>query len=97
MQSGSTSINDSDLQPDQAGHGPRPPGAVHPSVVPGTEGGADYIHEPWMLGVGGQLPIVDVTASMQDAKDRIWEIRRSAGLIAMPMRFSASMALAKRG
>ena len=24
-------------------------------------------------------PIVDVTASMQMAKDRIWEIRRSAG------------------
>ena len=32
-----------------------------------------------MLGGGMPAPIVDVTESMQHAKDRIWEIRRSAG------------------
>ena len=32
-----------------------------------------------MLGGGMPAPIVDVTASMQEAKDRIWAIRRSAG------------------
>jgi deoxyribodipyrimidine photo-lyase len=40
---------------------------------------AIYIHEPWELGGGMPSPIVDVTASMQQAKDRIWAIRRSAG------------------
>ena len=38
-----------------------------------------HIHEPWMLGGGMPAPIVDVTASMQEAKERIWKIRRSAG------------------
>jgi deoxyribodipyrimidine photo-lyase len=38
-----------------------------------------HIHEPWMLGGGRPTPIVDVTASMQEAKDRIWAIRRSTG------------------
>ena len=32
-----------------------------------------------MLGGGMPAPIVDVTASMQEAKERIWKIRRSAG------------------
>jgi deoxyribodipyrimidine photo-lyase len=40
---------------------------------------AIYIHEPWELGGGMPAPIVDVTTSMQEAKDRIWAIRRSAG------------------
>ena len=38
-----------------------------------------HIHEPWELGGGMPTPIVDVTASMREAKDRIWAIRRSAG------------------
>jgi deoxyribodipyrimidine photo-lyase len=40
---------------------------------------ASHIHEPWALGGGMPPPIVDVSASMQLAKDRIWKIRRSSG------------------
>jgi deoxyribodipyrimidine photo-lyase len=81
MQSGSTSINTIRIyNPIKQGRDHDPEGRFIRHWCPELrEVPAIYIHEPWELGGGMPLPIVDVTASMQQAKDRIWAIRRSAG------------------
>ena len=38
-----------------------------------------HIHEPWTYLDGHPPPIVDCSAAAREAKERIWEIRRSAG------------------
>ena len=81
MQSGSTSINTIRIyNPIKQGQDHDPEGKFIRQWCPElSDVPAIHLHEPWALGGGMPEPIVDVTASMQIAKDRIWEIRRSAG------------------
>ena len=81
MQSGSTSINTIRIyNPIKQGLDHDPDGVFIRQWCPELRDvPAIHLHEPWALGGGRPEPIVDVTASMQMAKDRIWEIRRSAG------------------
>ena len=81
MQSGSTSINTIRIyNPIKQGQDHDPEGVFIRQWCPELRDvPAIHLHEPWSLGGGMPEPIVDVTASMQMAKDRIWEIRRSAG------------------
>ena len=81
MQSGSTSINTIRIyNPIKQGLDHDPEGVFIRHWCPELRDvPAIHLHEPWALGGGRPEPIVDVTASMQTAKDRIWEIRRSAG------------------
>ncbi len=81
MQSGSTSINTIRIyNPIKQGMDHDPQGVFIRQWCPELKDVSTiHIHEPWMLGGGRSAPIVDVTTSMQLAKDRIWEIRRSAG------------------
>ena len=81
MQSGSTSINTIRIyNPIKQGMDHDPRGLFIRRWCPELKDvPAIHIHEPWMLGGGMPAPIVDVSASMQAAKNRIWEIRRSAG------------------
>ena len=81
MQSGSTSINTIRIyNPIKQGLDHDPEGVFIRQWCPELRDvPAIHLHEPWALGGGMPEPIVDVTASMQMAKDRIWEIRRSAG------------------
>ena len=81
MQSGSTSINTIRIyNPIKQGIDHDPEGIFIRQWCPELRDvPAIHIHEPWALGGGMPPPIVDVSASMQQAKDRIWEIRRSAG------------------
>ena len=81
MQSGSTSINTIRIyNPIKQGQDHDPEGVFIRQWCPELRNvPAIHLHEPWSLGGGMPEPIVDVTASMQMAKDRIWEIRRSAG------------------
>ena len=81
MQSGSTSINTIRIyNPIKQGLDHDPEGVFIRHWCPELRDvPAIHLHEPWALGGGRPEPIVDVTASMQAAKDRIWEIRRSAG------------------
>ena len=81
MQSGSTSINTIRIyNPIKQGQDHDPEGHFIREWCPElSDVPAIHLHEPWSLGCGMPEPIVDVTTSMQIAKDRIWEIRRSAG------------------
>jgi deoxyribodipyrimidine photo-lyase len=81
MQSGSTSINTIRIyNPIKQGIDHDPEGIFIRQWCPELRDvPAIHIHEPWALGGGMPPSIVDVSASMQQAKDRIWEIRRSAG------------------
>ena len=81
MQSGSTSINTIRIyNPIKQGQDHDPAGHFIRQWCPElNDVPAIHLHEPWSLGGGMPEPIVDVTASMQIAKDRIWDIRRSAG------------------
>ena len=81
MQSGSTSINTIRIyNPIKQGLDHDPQGVFIRQWCPElAEVPSIHIHEPWLLGGGMPAPIVDVSASMQEAKDRIWAIRRSAG------------------
>ena len=81
MQSGSTSINTIRIyNPIKQGLDHDPEGVFIRQWCPELRDvPVIHLHEPWALGGGMPEPIVDVTASMQMAKDRIWEIRRSAG------------------
>ena len=81
MQSGSTSINTIRIyNPIKQGQDHDPEGVFIRQWCPELRDvPAIHLHEPWSLGGGAPEPIVDVSASMQMAKDRIWEIRSSAG------------------
>ena len=81
MQSGSTSINTIRIyNPIKQGIDHDPEGMFIRRWCPELRDVPTvHIHEPWELGGGMPAPIVDVTASMREAKDRIWAIRRSAG------------------
>ena len=81
MQSGSTSINTIRIyNPIKQGVDHDPHGRFIRRWCPELcDVPAIHLHEPWVLGGGMPPPIVDVTASMQEAKERIWAIRRSAG------------------
>ena len=81
MQSGSTSINTIRIyNPIKQGLDHDPEGVFIRQWCPELRDvPAIHLHEPWALGGGMPEPMVDVTASMQMARDRIWEIRRSAG------------------
>ena len=81
MQSGSTSINTIRIyNPIKQGRDHDPEGLFIRHWCPELRDVPEiFIHEPWELGGGMPSPIVDVTASMQEAKNRIWSIRRSAG------------------
>ncbi|WP_413442443.1 FAD-binding domain-containing protein [Synechococcus sp. MIT S1220] len=81
MQSGSTSINTIRIyNPIKQGMDHDPEGIFIRQWCPELRHvPAIHLHEPWALGGGMPPPIVDVSASMQQAKDRIWAIRRSAG------------------
>ena len=81
MQSGSTSINTIRIyNPIKQGMDHDPQGVFIRQWCPELKDVSTiHIHQSWMLGGGRSAPIVDVTTSMQQAKDRIWEIRRSAG------------------
>ena len=81
MQSGSTSINTIRIyNPIKQGMDHDPQGVFIREWCPELQDvPVIHIHEPWALGGGMPAPIVDVAASMQEAKDRIWAIRRSSG------------------
>ena len=81
MQSGSTSINTIRIyNPIKQGRDHDPEGVFIRQWCPElADVPAIHLHEPWALGGGMPPPIVDLTESMQKAKDRIWAIRRSAG------------------
>ena len=81
MQSGSTSINTIRIyNPIKQGMDHDPEGVFIRRWCPELkEVPAVHLHEPWVLGGGRPAPIVDVSVSMQEAKERIWAIRRSAG------------------
>ncbi len=81
MQSGSTSINTIRIyNPIKQGLDHDPEGRFIRRWCPElSDVPAIHVHEPWALGGGMPPPIVDVAASMQEAKDRIWAIRRSTG------------------
>lgn len=81
MQSGSTSINTIRIyNPVKQGMDHDPEGLFIRHWCPELRAvPAVHLHEPWVLGGGMPAPIVDVTASMQEARDRLWAIRRSPG------------------
>ena len=81
MQSGSTSINTIRIyNPIKQGIDHDPEGTFIRQWCPELRDvPAIHLHEPWVLGGGMPLPMVDVSESMQQAKDRIWAIRRSKG------------------
>ena len=82
MQSGSTSINTIRIyNPIKQGHDHDPDGAFIRRWCPELEDvPAVHLHEPWsLLGAPRSMPIVDCAISAREAKERIFEIRRSAG------------------
>jgi deoxyribodipyrimidine photo-lyase len=81
MQSGSTSINTIRIyNPIKQGLDHDPDGAFIRRWCPELEDvPAVHLHEPWSLGGARAMPIVDCALSAREAKERIFEIRRSAG------------------
>ena len=81
MQSGSTSINTIRIyNPIKQGRDHDPDGVFIRRWCPELQDvPAVHVHEPWSLGGAGPMPIVDCALSAREAKERIFEIRRSAG------------------
>lgn len=81
MQSGSTSINTIRIyNPIKQGRDHDADGVFIRRWCPElVDVPSDHIHEPWNYVAGHPAPIVDCTAAAREAKERIWEIRRSAG------------------
>ena len=81
MQSGSTSINTIRIyNPIKQGMDHDPEGTFIRRWCPELENvPAVHLHEPWSLGGTRPMPIVDCAQSAREAKERIFEIRRSAG------------------
>jgi deoxyribodipyrimidine photo-lyase len=88
MQSGTTGINLPRIyNPVKQGHDQDPTGAFTRRWVPELAGVPDvFLHEPWLwpdarriLGNRYPEPIVDIATAAREARDLIWQARRSSG------------------